>query len=207
MKHLFLYLTLAFNSSAIAQTITEQPKDTSVCSGSTTMLSVTATGTGLSYQWQKKGDALYTNLSNASPYSGVNTATLSVTGVASDDKNTQYRCVISSGGTTVQTRDANVKVIVPHSITEQPHDASAPAGGYTTFKVKLNEYVGVQFQWQESDGGAWHPIEGGAEFMGTSDSQLKLKATVGRNNYNYRCVITGRCGSTVTSNSATLHIE
>jgi len=58
---------------------------------------VTATGTGLTYQWRKNGS----NLSNAGKYSGVTTATLTITGVDSGEAGTSggggtgYDCVVS----------------------------------------------------------------------------------------------------------------
>ena len=66
-----------------ATTITQQPVAHDVCSGGNTTFSVTAIGDGtLSYQWQKN----MSNLSNGGHYSGVTTATLTITGAQPEEK-------------------------------------------------------------------------------------------------------------------------
>ena len=61
--------------------ITSQPAASTICAGNSTSFSATATGSGLGYQWQVSltGCAgTFTNLANGAPYSGVNTATLTI---------------------------------------------------------------------------------------------------------------------------------
>src|SRR5262249_32380367 len=61
--------------------ITVQPTPETVCVGQIATYTVTATGTGLTYQWRKNG----ANLSNGTKYSGVTTATLTVSNVVTGD--------------------------------------------------------------------------------------------------------------------------
>src|SRR3989442_4456945 len=54
--------------------ITAQPVSTAVCAGSPVSFSVTATGTGLTYQWRKNG----TNSVNGGSVSGATSATFTI---------------------------------------------------------------------------------------------------------------------------------
>ena len=83
-------------------TITQQPSPQSVCPGSTATFSVTATGEGtLTYQWQKN----QVNLTNGGHYSGVTTATLTISNADSNDA-ANYRCVVTGGCGTATSNEA-----------------------------------------------------------------------------------------------------
>ncbi len=74
--------------------ITMQPSSTTVTSPSAATFTVVTTGTITGYQWQYYNGTAFVNLSNVAPYSGVNTATLTIspTNIALDDN--EYQCVI-----------------------------------------------------------------------------------------------------------------
>ena len=107
------------STTSIAFTVNQRPKVTadptaaSICASSTATFSVTATGTNISYQWQESTNAgvSWTSLSNATPYSGVNTATLTINPVAGAMNNNLYRCVVS-GTCTPAANSAGVKLTV-----------------------------------------------------------------------------------------------
>jgi poly(3-hydroxybutyrate) depolymerase len=82
-----------------APTISSQPTNSTVCSGNSTTLSVTASGcvgTALIYQWQVNSGSGFTDITNAAPYSGVTTSTLTVASATTTLNNYQYRCFVSS---------------------------------------------------------------------------------------------------------------
>ncbi len=65
----------------LVTTITTPPVNQNICLGQSAVFSVTAAGSaGLTYQWRvsSNGGSTYTNIVNAAPYSGVNTATLTI---------------------------------------------------------------------------------------------------------------------------------
>ncbi|WP_277480583.1 choice-of-anchor D domain-containing protein [Catalinimonas alkaloidigena] len=66
-------------------------------SGSNTSISVDATGTSLSYQWQVSTDngSTFTNLSNGTNYEDVKTATLTIRYIPDGFADYQYRCIVS----------------------------------------------------------------------------------------------------------------
>jgi hypothetical protein len=78
-----------------APAIVSQPARDTVCLGGNATFEVSATGAGLTYQWQANLGAGFVNLSNMPPYSGVNTAILNITGASSTLNSRPFRCVLS----------------------------------------------------------------------------------------------------------------
>ena len=75
--------------------ITVQPVSSSVCVGGVALFAVVAVGTNLSYQWQVNSGIGFVNCDNDDTYIGVKTATLRVSGSATQGGN-KYRCVVSN---------------------------------------------------------------------------------------------------------------
>jgi subtilisin-like proprotein convertase family protein len=74
--------------------LTTQPVSTSVGCGANTTFTVAATGSIPSYQWQvKTPTGVWINLANTAPYSGVTTATLTITTATAVLNANQYRAV------------------------------------------------------------------------------------------------------------------
>ncbi|HRI25439.1 MAG TPA: M36 family metallopeptidase, partial [Ferruginibacter sp.] len=79
-------------------TVTAQPTNVTACATSTATFTVGGVGTGLAYQWQLSTTGAggpWTNLANGAPYSGVNTATLTVNPVTVAMSGYRYRCILS----------------------------------------------------------------------------------------------------------------
>ena len=93
------YGTLTLNRLA---RISAQPPDRAICSGSNTTftISVTTPPAITGYQWQvsTNGGGSYANLANVGIYSGVTTATLTLTGATTAYDQYLYRCTLSTGG-------------------------------------------------------------------------------------------------------------
>ena len=80
--------------------VTANPVSTTNCSGTTATFTVAGVGTALSYQWQVSTAGVggpWVNVTNAAPYSGATTATLTVNPVTVAMSGYAYRCVL--GGT------------------------------------------------------------------------------------------------------------
>ena len=85
------------------------------------------------------------------------------------------------------------------TITAQPTDQSAPSG-YVYFTV-VAEGDELTYQWQWSaDGESW----GNTTLTGYNTNQLRVGVSSVTNGRQYRCVITDKYGSTVTSDAAKL---
>lgn len=190
--------------------ITGQPANSTICAGSNTSFSVTATGTSVTYQWQvsTNGGASYTNLTNVAPYSNVTTATMNITAAPAGLDGYLYRSVISSACSPINSNAALLTVNSGPAITGQPANASVCAGNAATFTVSATG-GGLTYQWQEStNGGAsWNNLTNGAPYSGVTTQTLTINpTTVGMNNYQYRSVVSGSCPSPVNSNAGVLTV-
>ncbi|MCV9934498.1 T9SS type A sorting domain-containing protein [Flavobacterium sp. LS1R47] len=81
-----------------APVITANPVNRSLCPGSNTTFSASATG-ATAYKWQvdQTGAGTYTDLANVAPYSGVTTNTLTITSVTTAMSTYRYRAVAING--------------------------------------------------------------------------------------------------------------
>ncbi|MRR22997.1 phage tail protein, partial [bacterium] len=113
-----------------AVSITSQPLATqSACTGNTVTFTVSATGTGLNYQWRRG----ITNLVESGNISGVNSATLTVTNVTTANAAPNYNVVITGTApcSPVTSGNASLTVFRAVTINTQPTNvgicASSPA--------------------------------------------------------------------------------
>jgi len=105
------YNTTAFLLGA-PPSITGQPSGKTVCAGSGTSFSVTASNAS-SYQWQVNTGAGFSDLTNTAPYSNVTTANLSITAATTAMNGYSYRCNVTNaqGATTSNAASLTVTTI------------------------------------------------------------------------------------------------
>ncbi|OSZ78071.1 hypothetical protein CAP35_07345, partial [Chitinophagaceae bacterium IBVUCB1] len=128
---------------------------TIVCAGSNTSISVSASGSGLTYQWQENAGSGYVNLSNTGVYSNVTTAAMGITGALASMNGYQYRCVVS--GTCSPSVTTNASLLTVHtlpSVGTQPANVTTCAGSNITFSVGVSGTLPT-YQWQEFNGISW----------------------------------------------------
>ena len=111
------------NGTCTPASITTPPSNVSICAGSNTSFTVTATGTPtLTYQWQVStvgAGGPWTNLTNTAPYSNVTTATLNITGATVSLNNYQYR-VIVTGHCAPLTATSNPAILTVNAAPAAP---------------------------------------------------------------------------------------
>ncbi|MER3498821.1 MAG: hypothetical protein C4308_09415 [Chitinophagaceae bacterium] len=108
-------------NSCVAAVINSQPSNAAGCPGGSVTFSVGATGTSNTYQWQGNTGSGFTNLTNAAPYSGVTTATLTINPVSSTMNGYQYRCVVSNSCTSpINSNAATLTIGTAPTVTSQP---------------------------------------------------------------------------------------
>jgi hypothetical protein len=91
-----LPLSATFTSgSCAAPAVTANPQNRNICAGNNTTFTLSASGTGLTYQWQANTGSGFTNLANIAPYSTTTTSTLTVTGASVGMNGNAYRCVVT----------------------------------------------------------------------------------------------------------------
>jgi len=108
---------MAYNRSSFqvpAPEISGQPQSVAKCPGTTATFTVTLTSTGteLTYHWEKNGNPISNGPSGTgSTYSGTDTATLTVTGITAQD-NGVYRCVVSNPGGAAFSNSAYLNTVI-----------------------------------------------------------------------------------------------
>ncbi len=188
--------------------ITSQPDDARYCPGSAATFSVTATGTSLTYQWQElewinvgKGSyGTWTDLANGGIYSGVNTATLTINYPSTDMNKYKYRCVVTGTYGTETSSDADLYPYVTTSSSNPKNDIVVP-GQNASFSISANGNS-LTYLWQLSTNGgsSWSNLSNNSTYSGVTTNSLTITTTVaGMNNFRYRCVVTGTCGTVYTS--------
>ncbi len=183
----------------VGPTITSQPANVSVPSGSKAIFTVVATGSGtLKYQWQWSADG--TTWYNTS-LTGYNTATLTVT-ASSSVNGRYYRCVVSDSQGSTTSSPAKLTVTLGPTITAQPKNRSVGIGNKAYFTVTATGTGTLKYQWQYStDGTTWY----NTALTGCNTPTLTVTASAAINGRYYRCVVSDDMGS-VNSAAAKLFV-
>jgi len=119
-------ITITVNQRPV---VTTQPISTASCSGNSATFTVGGTGAGLTYQWQVSTTGCagpWSNLANATPYTGVTTATLTVNPTSGTMNGYGYRAVL--GGTCAATGTANISNCAVLTVNPLPVVTITPAG-------------------------------------------------------------------------------
>ena len=134
-------------------TITTQPTNKTLLTGTTAALSVAATGLStLSYYWYSNNVAL----TNGGRISGANSATLNISSAQTNDSGPYYVVITNSFGS-VTSSVAMLTVIAPVQIIGQPASVAVLPGGNATFTATVTGSAPLGCQWffngaQLSDG-------------------------------------------------------
>ncbi|MBR6835711.1 MAG: hypothetical protein IKM72_06880, partial [Oscillospiraceae bacterium] len=124
--------------------ITTNPVDFTGPIGTYAEFTVEAAGENLTYQWQYKNAKGVWKNSNSTGY---NTASMKVKVTEARDGQ-KYRCIVTSGETSVTSGEAAIHVEKPTvKITSDPSDVTGPIGTYAKFTV-VAEGENLTYQWQ-----------------------------------------------------------
>ncbi len=173
--------------------VTEQPKNVTASVGEAVRFTVMATGVK-SYQWEYSKDGGKTWKSSGMEGSTTNILVVPVTEARIGQ---MYRCIITgTDGRKVSSDSARINEKL--SISGQPSDVSASVGETVSFTVKANGAKSYQWQYSKDSGKTWRP----SGMEGSTTDTLIVTVTEARIGQMYRCVITGKDGTKVTSNAA-----
>lgn len=182
--------------------VTAQPQNATICVGGNNNFSVSATGGGLSYQWQLStdGGASFNDIGGAtnSAYT-VSGATIGMNGY-------RYRCVVTGACPPSATSSAAIlTVISPVTVTSQPGNAEICSGSNTSFIVAGSSTQTIIYQWQVStDGGSsWNNVSDGAVYSGSATASLTITvATASMSTYRYRCLMSSATCTVPTASAS-----
>ncbi len=155
-------------------TISNQPSDTMVCLGASVQFSVTGTGNGLTYQWQKDGVNIEGALASNLIIPAVSASSLG-----------SYTVIIKNS-CNLSTTSAAVVLRVRESavITTQPGDVTAQTNLTVTFSVGATG-TDLKYQWMKN----------GVNRQGDTLATLSIANVKLSDSGNYKCVVKNVCGS------------
>jgi len=186
--------TISTNAAALFIISTFKLADQSMCAGNNATFNVSATGSGLTYQWKKNGNDI----------SGATSASLTLTGVSAADA-ANYSVAVGNSGNSVTTGNGILNVRLLPSITTQPSNVNVAVGGTANFSIAANN--ATQFRWFRFNKALENPVApvGGA-VSGTNTSNFSMTSVKSAfNNNRYVCRVTGACG-TVNSDTVKLTV-
>lgn len=174
-----------------APIITNQPQTQTVNSGMPVTFVVGANGADpKSYQWSFNGVAL----------AGATNQLLSINSAGLSDQGAYSVVVINQYGSAVSS-NANLTVLTPPSLTEQPLSQTNGMGGYTFFSGMAIGSLPISYQWYFNGS----PLEGEDDWGATSNN-LSIIRTIPDYAGEYFLVASNAYGS-VTSSVVSLTVE
>lgn len=192
------------NSVALAvnslPSISVQPASQISCVGSAVSISVTATGSGLTYKW-RKGTTVLVNSGNIS---GATSATLTINPVLISDTATDYSVeVIGTCTPSVVSNMVSVSLDIPASIIGQPNNQTVCEGSSVSFNVTAIG-TGLTYRWYKGN----IPLINSASISGVTTSTLIINpAAFSDTASNYNVVVGGSCLVDVTSTMLSLALN
>ncbi len=180
-----------------AVSITTQPSTQKVKDGATAKFTVTASGSGLTYQWQyRTSTGSWTNVSAASG----KTANYSLT-AAIRHNGYRYRCKITDkAGNSVYSKIVYLYVL---GINTQPTGNTVKAGVAANFTVVATGN-GLTYQWQyrTSSTGSWTNVSAASG----KTANYSLTTAVKHHGYQYRCKVTDSASNVIYTKVVNLYV-
>ncbi|MBQ6546031.1 MAG: immunoglobulin domain-containing protein, partial [Lachnospiraceae bacterium] len=186
--------------------ITSQPQDQEVTAGETAHFIVAAEGNGLTYQWQYKIAGRTKWYNSSASTTGYNSAELQVAATLTRN-GYEYRCVITDAANHEIISDAATLIVVeapPFGIISQPQSVSITEGEIAHFTVEA-EGENLTYKWQYKIAGSTKWRNSSSITVGYNTAELQVSATLARNGYRYRCIVSNGSNSE-TSSAATLTV-
>ncbi len=170
--------------------INVQPSNVEVCEGDNGSFKISASGSDLGYQWLRNGIPL----SDGGSFTGTQSSELFFNNVSVADAGTITCSLIGNCGT-INSDPANFTVNENIRIDLQPQNRTVCQGSNVIYEISASG-TNLNYQWQFDEN----------NLMGETGNTLILTDVSSINEGNYRCIVTGECGS-ITSNSASLKVE
>jgi hypothetical protein len=162
--------------------IVEHPTSKEVCETAPVTFSIVATGTNLTYQWQKDGVDI----------TGATQKDLTITSAAISDAG-DYICIVKGDVDTVPSNAAKLTVNIPVSISAQPLSVTLKTGEKAIFKVIAGGAI-TAYQWYK-DG---QKLTDNADISGAIQTQLTISNVKASDKGTYYCEINGKCNTAIS---------
>lgn len=145
--------------------ITREPSSLAVYPGDNATFSVTATGSDIHYEWQKKTDGVWGLIP------GANNRTLLVTN-ADVSKATHYRVRVFNEAGRAYSEVAGLTLKSPVVITRQPAPQQLAVGQNATFTATASGHGSLSYRWYKGN----YAIYDSSKFSGTETNTLTIRS-------------------------------
>src|SRR5262249_13623720 len=137
--------------------------------------------TALTYQWKHAG----TNLTESAHFTGVTSATLTISNCGTNDAGS-YVCVLSNSSGKVNTPSAQLTVVVAPLVTTQPTPVVTTVGLPVTFSAVALGQAPLTYTW----------LKDGSPVTGQNSSTLSIAAALVSDSGKYQLAVTNSAGGT-----------
>lgn len=173
--------------SVVAPSIGSQPQDARVADGATATFSVTASGSSLTYRWQRDGKDI----------TGATGASYTTPVLRMADNAAKYQVVVSGPNASLTSNAVTLTVTpIALSLTAQPQAQTAKDGEVVSFDVTATGSEPIQYQWQRN----------GAAIAGADKPSYTTSALALADNAAIFTVVITNPAGTVTSQEAKLTV-
>jgi gliding motility-associated-like protein len=171
--------------------ISSQPANQGPCLGGSATFSVTATGPGLSYQWQENTGSGFSNV-------GTNNPSYNIASVTSGMNGNTYKVIISSNGLCAVTSSVvTLSVNTSTTINTQPQSGSLCVGSPMTLTVNASGSGVITYLWKK----------GGVTIVpNETSSSYTISSLTSGDADSYTVDVNSGCGLT-TSNAAVITVN
>ncbi|MEI6507262.1 MAG: T9SS type A sorting domain-containing protein [Bacteroidota bacterium] len=130
--------------------VNTQASNSSICFGSNSGFSITASGTSISYQWQVNQGAGWNSVLNGVVYSNATTNSITLTVPPVSFNNYRYRCVVSGTCTPPANSDSVTLVVSAPTVKGAVSGGSNICSGSTSGLLTLSGQTGSVIRWESS---------------------------------------------------------
>ncbi|MBD3242555.1 MAG: DUF2341 domain-containing protein, partial [Chitinivibrionales bacterium] len=179
-------------SICVPPSITAHPQNADVIAGENALFQISASGSGLGYQWERDTG------SGFSPIAGATLATYSVEPATLEDSGHVFQCRVTGGCGMVTSNACTLTVnaaCTPVGITQHPQDTSVIEHSSVTLRLSVTGTNPV-FQWYRGAS----PI---AEATGNTHTFTARRRD---NGVSYTCEVSGDCSVPIMSSAAVLSV-
>ncbi len=192
-RHAVVTSSPAILTVLVPVTITSQPTNQTVVSGTNTTFSVTADGTGpITYQWIFNGAPL----ADGGRFAGGQTTTLIISGVLTNDAGNYFVTVSNRHGVATSS-NATLTVLVPVSLSSEATNRTVVQGSNTTLSVMAEGTSPLAFQWFFNG----LAISDGGRVVGSQTAVLSVTGVLTNDAGNYSVAVSNVVNSIVSSNA------
>lgn len=198
-----------YNEGCIFTIITHPAHEVTICLSEDASFSVT-TIAAVWYQWQVNDGFGYTDIINEEPYSGANTATLTITAPSMEMNGYVYRCIVYGNDDTATSDPGLLFIKTEMVFTGQPYSAQWCLGEVATYTCYATS--ATNYQWQVNEGAGFINLEDedvseGGHYSDVQTRELSIyNLNTSMEGFTYRCVASNECASDVISDHAALTI-